>query len=246
PLSAQLSGSLQTGSGGMQREGLPMLVGSFLSGYAFWLLLGLALLISEFFVRSEEHTSELQSRENLVCRLLLEKKNYLKHFYISSFSYFLFLFFLRHVSPYYRSSFPTRRSSDLPLSAQLSGSLQTGSGGMQREGLPMLVGSFLSGYAFWLLLGLALLISEFFVPGVVAVFFGIGALAVGLLTLAGVIESLPVQLLWFALISLVALFGLRRHCTRWLKGMVGGQAQQDLDSAGLLDQRVTVLTDFVD
>src|SRR5690606_39500065 len=27
--------------------------------------------------RSEEHTSELQSRENLVCRLLLEKK---KHF----------------------------------------------------------------------------------------------------------------------------------------------------------------------
>src|SRR5690606_40850535 len=27
--------------------------------------------------RSEEHTSELQSRENLVCRLLLEKKNLL-------------------------------------------------------------------------------------------------------------------------------------------------------------------------
>src|SRR5690606_40707944 len=27
--------------------------------------------------RSEEHTSELQSRENLVCRLLLERKKYL-------------------------------------------------------------------------------------------------------------------------------------------------------------------------
>src|SRR2546430_5021224 len=26
--------------------------------------------------RSEEHTSELQSQSNLVCRLLLEKKNY--------------------------------------------------------------------------------------------------------------------------------------------------------------------------
>src|SRR5690606_39688512 len=26
-------------------------------------------------LRSEEHTSELQSRENLVCRLMLEKKN---------------------------------------------------------------------------------------------------------------------------------------------------------------------------
>src|SRR5436309_10431461 len=29
--------------------------------------------------RSEEHTSELQSRENLVCRLLLEKKKKRKH-----------------------------------------------------------------------------------------------------------------------------------------------------------------------
>src|SRR3712207_8227994 len=29
--------------------------------------------------RSEEHTSELQSRQYLVCRLLLEKKNALKH-----------------------------------------------------------------------------------------------------------------------------------------------------------------------
>src|SRR5690606_27003716 len=30
---------------------------------------------NKFVHRSEEHTSELQSRENLVCRLLLEKKN---------------------------------------------------------------------------------------------------------------------------------------------------------------------------
>src|SRR3712207_7114940 len=29
--------------------------------------------------RSEEHTSELQSRQYLVCRLLLEKKKYLDH-----------------------------------------------------------------------------------------------------------------------------------------------------------------------
>src|SRR5690606_41091384 len=35
--------------------------------------------------RSEEHTSELQSRENLVCRLLLEKKkhNQLQHVLIA-------------------------------------------------------------------------------------------------------------------------------------------------------------------
>src|SRR2546430_4537687 len=36
--------------------------------------------------RSEEHTSELQSQSNLVCRLLLEKKkkkNYIKYNYVS-------------------------------------------------------------------------------------------------------------------------------------------------------------------
>src|SRR5690606_39542506 len=32
--------------------------------------------------RSEEHTSELQSRENLVCRLLLEKKKKVIYIYI--------------------------------------------------------------------------------------------------------------------------------------------------------------------
>src|SRR5690606_40757097 len=40
--------------------------------FAFAGLLGVAQALE----RSEEHTSELQSRENLVCRLLLEKKKY--------------------------------------------------------------------------------------------------------------------------------------------------------------------------
>src|SRR2546430_10877915 len=33
-----------------------------------------------FMGRSEEHTSELQSQSNLVCRLLLEKKNNIIHY----------------------------------------------------------------------------------------------------------------------------------------------------------------------
>src|SRR5690606_40946831 len=40
-----------------------------------WLVLrGYYRVLETFDGRSEEHTSELQSRENLVCRLLLEKK----------------------------------------------------------------------------------------------------------------------------------------------------------------------------
>src|SRR5690606_40721184 len=36
------------------------------------------MIMDIFETRSEEHTSELQSRENLVCRLLLEKKKTMK------------------------------------------------------------------------------------------------------------------------------------------------------------------------
>src|SRR5690349_23996431 len=39
-------------------------------------------MVSEGTIRSEEHTSELQSRRDLVCRLLLEKKK--KQSYIST------------------------------------------------------------------------------------------------------------------------------------------------------------------
>src|SRR2546430_11977667 len=41
-------------------------------GIFFWS--ALATLGATGYVRSEEHTSELQSQSNLVCRLLLEKK----------------------------------------------------------------------------------------------------------------------------------------------------------------------------
>src|SRR3712207_7141356 len=40
----------------------------------------LRMLLAGYRARSEEHTSELQSRQYLVCRLLLEKKqNHLRH-----------------------------------------------------------------------------------------------------------------------------------------------------------------------
>src|SRR3712207_7805888 len=46
----------------------------------------LAELLARVIVdRSEEHTSELQSRQYLVCRLLLEKKNITVHFVYNAF-----------------------------------------------------------------------------------------------------------------------------------------------------------------
>src|SRR5690606_41681136 len=49
--------------------------GDFLEADHFFTILREEFPKSPHLQRSEEHTSELQSRENLVCRLLLEKKN---------------------------------------------------------------------------------------------------------------------------------------------------------------------------
>src|SRR2546430_15957726 len=56
-------------------DALPIFVG----GFAIYSLVGkinpiAGLAMALVFLRSEEHTSELQSQSNLVCRLLLEKK----------------------------------------------------------------------------------------------------------------------------------------------------------------------------
>ena len=101
-----------------------------------------------------------------------------------------------------------------------------------------------SSYAFWLVLGLILAISELFATSIIAIFFGIGALIVGLLTLLGVVETLPMQLLLFSLISLAALFALRRRFQRWFKGTVSDRASGDL-AGGHAGARVRVLSDFV-
>src|SRR3712207_4546837 len=42
--------------------------------YKYYVLLNSDVKVTHHWLRSEEHTSELQSRQYLVCRLLLEKK----------------------------------------------------------------------------------------------------------------------------------------------------------------------------
>src|SRR5690606_42028498 len=51
------------------RDAAQALVESCAAASAFGIQRALIVTMGVFFVRSEEHTSELQSRENLVCRL---------------------------------------------------------------------------------------------------------------------------------------------------------------------------------
>src|SRR5699024_776349 len=58
-----------------------------------------AMATALFFIRSEEHTSELQSRFDLVCRLLLEKKNTTKNSssMLNKIIFFILLLNLDHI-----------------------------------------------------------------------------------------------------------------------------------------------------
>src|SRR5204862_5822537 len=50
-----------------------------------------SIIISDRLTRSEEHTSELQSRRDLVCRLLLEKKKNIRRLMQNRSKFCLFL-----------------------------------------------------------------------------------------------------------------------------------------------------------
>src|SRR5947209_16542744 len=59
---------------GVDRRRLFMMGGSAVAAAAMVPLAGSSEAVADNEARSEEHTSELQSRQYLVCRLLLEKK----------------------------------------------------------------------------------------------------------------------------------------------------------------------------
>lgn len=85
----------------------------------------------------------------------------------------------------------------------------------------------------WLAAGLVLVVAELATPGgFVIIFFGIGALAVGALSLAGAVTSVPVQFLLFSVLSVASLAILRGRVQSRIKtppssnvdSLVGGLA----------------------
>lgn len=70
----------------------------------------------------------------------------------------------------------------------------------------------------WFLAGLALILAEFAVPGVILVFFGMGAWVVALALWLGWIEAPGAQAVLFTIASVAFLFGLRRFVRGWFQG----------------------------
>ena len=75
----------------------------------------------------------------------------------------------------------------------------------------------------WFIAGALLILAEFMVPGVVIVFFGVGALITSLTTWLGLTESLTSQTFMFGASSIVLLFSLRHLVKGWFVGKSDAQ-----------------------
>ncbi|MEM1080259.1 MAG: NfeD family protein [Pseudomonadota bacterium] len=99
---------------------------------------------------------------------------------------------------------------------------------------------------FWMILGALLVLSEFFLTGIIAIFFGIGAVLVGIATALGLISEPPEQIILFAILSLAALLFARDRIKVWFRGNVTDEWSGDKDLITARGQRVSAVNDFRD
>ncbi|HSG53049.1 MAG TPA: NfeD family protein [Rheinheimera sp.] len=96
----------------------------------------------------------------------------------------------------------------------------------------------------WIIAGIVLILSELLATSIIAVFFGIAAIVVGLLLNAGVITSYSYQFLLFGVLSLGLLLAVRGHFKRWFVGYTADSTEQPSRFSEDIGSRVTVHTDF--
>lgn len=93
----------------------------------------------------------------------------------------------------------------------------------------MSIGSWLSSISpeiVWTILGILFIFIEFFIPGVVIVFFGVGALITALTTWVGLTPSLTLQMVAFIVSSILLLVLLRKYMKKTFLGQAKGAAEE--------------------
>jgi len=96
----------------------------------------------------------------------------------------------------------------------------------------------------WFLAGLALVLSEFMLPGVIFVFFGFGAWIAATTTWLGLTTGWTMQMLTFAISSILLLVLLRRRFRTRFFGYVGDNQDPTDNIDDLAGQEVTVTDDI--
>ncbi len=97
----------------------------------------------------------------------------------------------------------------------------------------------------WFLIGLGLVLSEFMLPGIILVFFGLGAWTASITSWLGLTTGWTSQLLVFTISSILYLVLLRRWFKVWFTGFEGGQQNPKNNIDGFSGQIVTV-TESID
>ena len=92
----------------------------------------------------------------------------------------------------------------------------------------------------WFLAGLALVLVEFVIPGVILVFFGLGAWITTVTTWLGWTDGVTSQLMTFAISSVVLLVFLRRRFRSRFFGYVGDDHGLDSNIDEFVGQTVKV------
>ncbi len=94
----------------------------------------------------------------------------------------------------------------------------------------------------WFLIGLALMLTEFAIPGIILVFFGMGAWIVALGAWIGFLNGTSSQLMTFGISSVILLVFLRRYFQNRFIGFVGDDHNPTDNIDDFSGQMVTVTT----
>lgn len=98
------------------------------------------------------------------------------------------------------------------------------------------------GPAVWAGFGALLMIAEFFLPGAVTIFFGLGALLTGAATYYGLTESLYSQFFFWVSSSIVLTLLLRRQVVSWFPSIE--KRERPLEEEIMIGKMVEALTDI--
>jgi inner membrane protein len=96
----------------------------------------------------------------------------------------------------------------------------------------------------WFICGAVLVLLEFVIPGVVLVFFGLGAWIVALTTFIGLTKGTTSQLLVFSGASVLLLFVLRRYVRSRFSGFISENQSPDENLDEFTGRSVLVLEEI--
>ncbi|MFU8838314.1 MAG: NfeD family protein [Thiohalomonadaceae bacterium] len=96
----------------------------------------------------------------------------------------------------------------------------------------------------WIIVGVLLILTELLATSIIAVFFGVAAVIVGLLLWTGLIEATWLQFVVFGILSLALLFTARRKLRRYLVGDLADRDDRHQSFLQNLGERARAVSDF--